>query len=150
VSPRSGIRALSVVFLNIETNTKGGDIDKLLHESEVFQIRGAVFDVHNEMGAGFLEAVYQECLAQEFEARSIPFIALKPLTLTYKGRSLNQVYRPDFVCFDKIIVELKATSAISQEHRAQTLNYLKGTGLRLGLLINFGVSTKAYIERIVL
>ena len=125
-------------------------MEKLLYESEVFQIRGAVFDVHNEMGAGFLEAVYQECLAQEFDARQIPYTALRPLALTYKGRPLNQVYRPDFVCFDKIIVELKATSAISQEHRAQILNYLKGTGLRLGLLVNFGISTKAQIERIVL
>ena len=125
-------------------------MEKLLYESEVFQIRGAVFDVHNEMGAGFLESVYQECLTQEFDARRIPFTALRPLSLTYKGRALNQVYRPDFVCFDKIIVELKATSAISQEHRAQTLNYLKGTGLRLGLVVNFGISTKAQIERIVL
>jgi len=125
-------------------------MEKLLFEGEVFQIRGAIFDVHNEMGAGFLEAVYQECLANEFDARQIPYRAFQPLKLTYKGRALNQSYRPDFVCFEKIIVELKAVTAISGEHRAQLLNYLKGTDLRLGLLVNFGVAAKVQIERVVL
>jgi GxxExxY protein len=125
-------------------------MEKLLFEDEVFQIRGAIFDVHNEMGAGFLEAVYQECLGHEFDVRQIPFTAYKSLSLSYKGRALNQIYRPDFVCFDKIIVELKAVTAITHEHRAQLLNYLKGTGLRLGMLVNFGIAAKAQIERVVL
>ena len=125
-------------------------LDNLLFEDEVFKIRGAIFDVHNEMGNGFLEAVYQECLALEFQDRSIPYVAYKQLNLVYKGRSLNRVYCPDFVCFDKIILELKSAPGIVPEHRAQLLNYLKGTGLRLGLIVNFGTFGKAQIERVVL
>ena len=101
------------------------------------------------MGVGFLEAVYQECLALEFSSRSIPFSALKPLRLSYKGQVLQQVYQPDFVCFGQIIVELKAVQRLAPEHRAQVLNYLQATDLRLGLLVNFGASPKAEIERLV-
>jgi GxxExxY protein len=120
----------------------------MLYAAEVFRIQGAVFDVNREMGAGFLEAVYQECLALEFAARDIPFARSKPLALAYKGQILRQTYVPDFVCFDRIIVELKATRDIAPEHRAQVLNYLNATGLRLGLLINFGSTPKAQIERL--
>ena len=95
------------------------------------------------MGAGFLEAVYQECLALEFTARGIPFAALKPLRLAYKGQVLQQVYQPDFICFDKIIVELKAVQRLAPEHRAQVLNYLQATDLSVGLLVNFAASPKA-------
>ena len=122
---------------------------RLLFEDEAFQVRGAIFEVNREMGAGFLEAVYQECLAIEFNARGIPFTALKPLHLTYKGQVLQQVYQPDFICFDKIIVELKAVQRLAPEHRAQVLNYLQATGLRVGLLVNFGAAPKAEIERLV-
>jgi GxxExxY protein len=101
------------------------------------------------MGAGFLEAVYQECLAMEFKAGAIPFVALPPLALSYKGVPLRQRYQPDFVCFDKIIVELKAVREPAPEHRAQVLNYLRATGLKLGLLVNFGSAPKARIERLV-
>ncbi|ESQ93587.1 hypothetical protein ABAC460_00530 [Asticcacaulis sp. AC460] len=125
-------------------------MNQLLFEDEVFLIRGAIFEVHNEMGGGFLEAVYQECLAQEFTDRGIPFRERKALGLTYKGRVLVQTYHPDFVCFDKIIIELKACSAIVAEHRAQLLNYLKATGLKLGLLVNFGTTAKVQIERVIL
>ena len=79
----------------------------------------------------------------------IPFEALKPLQLTYKGQVLQQAYRPDFVCFDRIIVELKAVQRLAPEHRAQVLNYLQATGLRVGLLVNFGASPKAEVERLV-
>ena len=122
--------------------------ERILYAAEVFRVQGAVFDVNREMGSGFLEAVYQECLALEFAARDIPFTRSKPLALTYKGQILRQTYVPDFVCFDRIIVELKATRDIAPEHRAQVLNYLNATGLRLGLLINFGSTPKAQIERL--
>ena len=102
------------------------------------------------MGIGFLEAVYQECLAIEFATRSIPFVALPALGLSYKGMPLRQTYQPDFVCFDQIVIELKAVREIAPEHRAHLINYLKGTGLRLGLLVNFGAAPKARVERIVL
>jgi GxxExxY protein len=109
-----------------------------------------VFEVYRAMGAGFLEAVYQECLTLEFGGCGIPFRALKPLELKYKGRSLRQTYAPDFVCFEKIIVEIKAARALAPEHMAQTINYLRATGLRLGLLVNFGATPVAQIERVVL
>ncbi len=116
----------------------------------MFQIQGTVFEVSREMGTGFLEGVYQECLALEFAARSIPFIAHPPLALSYKGAPLRQTYQPDFVCFDRIVIELKAVREIAPEHRAQVLNCLKGTGMRLGLLVNFGAAPKARVERLVL
>ena len=95
------------------------------------------------MGTGFLEAVYQECLGLEFASRGIPFAALPILPLSYKGLRLRTVYQPDFVCFGQIIVELKVVREIAPGRRAQVLNYLKGTGLRLGLLVNFGVAPLA-------
>ncbi len=122
----------------------------LLFEDEVFRIRGVIFEVYRELGNGFLEAVYQECLSLEFERAGIAFETFKPLTLTYKGHVLRQTYQPDFVCYDKIIVELKAATTIAPEHKAQVLNYLKFTGLRLGLIVNFGASSKVRIERIIL
>lgn len=124
--------------------------EKILFKDECFRIQGAVFEVHGEMGAGFLEAVYQECLEREFALRGIPFSRQKALPLAYKGMPLEQTYRPDFICYDSIIVELKAIKDILPEHRAQVFNYLKASGLRLGLLINFGTHPKAIIERIIL
>ena len=121
----------------------------VLYSDEVFRIQGAVFDVNREMGTGFREPVYQECLELEFKARRIPFKSTTPLALTYKGLQLQKTYVPDFVCFDRIIVELKVVREIAPEHRAQAINYLKATGLRLALLINFGPTTKAQIERLV-
>jgi GxxExxY protein len=123
--------------------------ERLLYADEVFRLQGAIFEVNRQMGSGFLEAVYQECLAIEFEARGIPFSAEIPLPLTYKGRALHQSYKADFICFGLIIVELKALREIAPEHRAQTLNYLRATGLKLGLLVNFGCAPKARIERLV-
>lgn len=122
----------------------------LLYEDEVFRIRGAIFEVYRELGCGFLEAVYQECLEYEFQTLGIAFAAHRPLMLSYKDKVLTQTYGPDFVYYDKIIVELKATPSIAAEHRAQFLNYLKATGLRLGLIVNFGAPSKVQIERIVL
>lgn len=122
----------------------------LLGEQQTFQIRGAVFDVNRTMGRGFLEAVYQECLGLEFQRRSIPFRALPGLKLTYKGVPLRQTYQPDFICFETVIVELKVARELAPEHRAQLCNYLKATGLHVGLLVNFGGSGPATIERMVI
>ena len=122
----------------------------LLSEELTFKIRGAVFDVNRTMGRGFLEAVYQECLALEFEKRAIPFQATPNLRLTYKGILLRQTYQPDFICFDAVIVELKVVRELAPEHRAQLVNYLKATGLRTGLLVNFGGSGPAEIEHMVM
>ena len=94
--------------------------------------------MYNDKGCGFLEPVYQECLTIEFEYQKIPAIAKPSLTLGYRGQILAQTYQPDFVCFEKIIVELKAVTALTDEHRAQLLNYLHATGFGLGLLMNFG------------
>ena len=124
-----------------------GDI---LYREECYQIQGAVFEVYREMGCGFLEAVYQECLGKEFSKRGIPFIAHQELSLSYKGEPLQQTYIPDFVCHESIIIELKALAATTGKHKAQLMNYLKATGMRLGLLANFGCHPKATVERIVL
>ena len=120
----------------------------LLFKDESYLIRGAVFEVYREMGCGFLEAVYQECLQKEFGRRSIPFVSQPDLELFYKQERLQQIYKPDFICYGKIIVELKAVSEITNEHRAQLHNYLKATRLQLGLLVNFGHYPMATIERI--
>ncbi|TLS78396.1 GxxExxY protein [Mariprofundus erugo] len=122
----------------------------LKYEDESFQIRGAIFEVYREMGCGFLEAVYQECMEKELGEQGIPFQAQADLHLRYKGDLLNQIYRPDLICFGKIIVEIKAVKELCNEHRAQVHNYLKATGIELGLLVNFGHYPKAGIERIVL
>lgn len=129
---------------------KHGEHGSLLFADETFRIRGAVFEVYRSMGPGFLEAVYQECLAIEFAERGIPFSALRPLAIQYKGRPLRQRYTPDFVCFERVVLELKVAREIAPEHRAQTLNYLRATGLRLGLLINFGATPEVKIERFAL
>jgi len=124
--------------------------EKLLYKDEVFCIQGAVFEVYREMGCGFLENVYQECLEKELDLCEIPFEAQKILKLTYKGKPLKQTCMPDIICYDKIIVELKAVKEVGPEHRAQVFNYLKATGLRLGLLVNFGHYPKATVERIIM
>ncbi|MBC2711380.1 MAG: GxxExxY protein [Desulfosarcina sp.] len=122
---------------------------KNLYEKESYTIRGAVFAVYREMGCGFLEAVYQECLEKELRLRNIPFRSQPEVKLIYKGETLEQTYKPDLICYGSIILELKAVKEIGDEHRAQLHNYLKATGLKLGFLVNFGHYPKATIERIV-
>ena len=122
----------------------------ILYKEECYKIQGAIFEVYREMGCGFLEAVYQECLENEFVKRGIPFVAHEELKLFYKGEMLRQTYTPDFICFESIIVEIKALSALTGVHTAQILNYLKATGMHLGLLVNFGCHPKATVERVVL
>ena len=123
---------------------------ELLYKDEAYAIQGAIYEVYREMGAGFLESVYQECLEKELGRQNIPFRSQEELSLNYKGENLEQSYKPDLICFDKIIVELKAVKEIAPVHQAQTLNYLKATDMRLGLLVNFGAYPKATIQRFVL
>jgi GxxExxY protein len=122
----------------------------IIHRDESYAIMGACFEVYKEKGCGYLEAVYQECLEIEFASRNIDYRAHPALAISYKGHSLKSKYTPEFICFGKIIVELKATSALTDEHRAQIHNYLRGTGLRLGLLVNFAHHSQLDYERIVL
>ena len=110
----------------------------LLYKEEVYAIIGAAMNVHNELGSGFLEAVYQEALEREFFLQNIPARKEAPLQILYKNYSLSKYYIADFLCYDKIIVELKAVSRVNAEHTAQVLNYLKASKKELGLLINFG------------
>jgi len=121
---------------------------EIIYKQESYSIIGACFEVYNEKGCGFLEPVYQECLMIEFEYQRIPAIPKPALTLSYRGRTLLQTYQPDFICFGKIIVELKALPHVLDEHRAQLLNYLHATGFELGLLVNFGHYPKLEYERI--
>ena len=120
----------------------------VVYKDESYAIMGACFEVYKETGCGFLESVYQECLGIELRMREIPFDSQKELDLTYKGQRLKQKYIPDFLCFDKIIVELKAVQELNDKHRAQVHNYLKATGHKLGLLVNFGHYPKVQYERI--
>ena len=122
---------------------------EILFKEESYRIMGACFEVYKEKGCGFVEPVYQACLAIEFELQGIPFQSQSELNLSYKGRPLGLVYKPDFVLFDKIILEIKAVSELADEHRAQVHNYLKATGYRLGLLVNFGAHGRLQYERIV-
>lgn len=122
----------------------------LILKDESYRIMGACFEVYREKGCGFVESVFQECLEIEFGLQGIPFVAQSPLSLSYKGRPLKSRYTPDFVCFDAVIVEIKAVSILADEHRAQVMNYLKATGMRLGLLVNFGHHPKVEWERLVL
>jgi GxxExxY protein len=121
----------------------------LLFKEQGYLIQGAIFEVYREMGCGFLEPVYQECLEYELALREIPFVPQKELKLAYKSKTLRQTYQPDFICFGQIIVELKALTQIISDHRAQVLNYLKATGYKLGLLVNFGCYPKATVERLI-
>ena len=123
---------------------------ELILKDECYRIVGACFDVYNAMGCGFLEAVYQECLEIELAELSIPFVAQPDIALHYRNRKLKQHYVPDFICFDSIIVELKATRILADEHRAQVINYLNATGYKLGLLINFGHHPGIQHERFIL
>ncbi|MDD3967085.1 MAG: GxxExxY protein [Candidatus Marinimicrobia bacterium] len=110
----------------------------MLFKSESYSIIGASLEVHNKLGQGFLEAIYQEALSIEFDLRHIAYQREVALDITYKGYTLNKNYYADFLCYEQIILELKALTAINHEHEAQILNYLKASGYKLGILINFG------------
>ena len=112
--------------------------DLILYKKESYDIIGAAMEVHRIIGCGFTEPVYQEALELEFDLRGIPYEREKTFRVTYKGQLLDKEFRADFVCYDSIIVELKAVTDFTDEHYAQVYNYLKASGLSLGLLINFG------------
>lgn len=122
--------------------------EPLIFESESYKIRGAAFEVYRQIGSGFLESVYQDCLKREFILRNIPFEEQKRLQLYYKDQLIDPVFVADFVCYGKIIIELKAVSQILPIHKLQVLNYLKMTQFELGLLINFGHQPLATVDRI--
>ena len=115
---------------------------------ESYAIMGACFDVYNEKGCGFLEPVYHECIGIEFGLRNVPFLHEPQLPLTYKGFALRRSYSPDFTCWQKLVLEVKACESLCDEHVAQVLNYLNATGYSLGLLVNFGHYPKLEYKRI--
>jgi GxxExxY protein len=122
---------------------------ELIYKQESYAIIGACFEVHNELGSGFLEDVYQEALERELADRKIPFLAKPKLEIYYKGKLLTKKYEPDFIPYSKIIMEIKSVKALTDEHRAQVQNYIKASSYQLGLLVNFGKSQDLEYERIV-
>jgi GxxExxY protein len=121
---------------------------ELIYKNESYAIIGACFAVYKDKGCGFHEAVYHECLEIEFEFQKIPFLSKPPQSLQYRGRTLVQTFSPDLICYDKIILEIKAVSELMNEHRAQVLNYLSATGCKLGLLVNFTHYPRMEYERL--
>lgn len=121
----------------------------LLYKDESYKIIGAAMEVHKELGKGFLESVYQEAIAIEMTALQIPFNKEVPLSIKYKNNHLSKYFIADFVCYEKIILELKSIPDLSSEHSSQVFNYLRATGMKLGILINFGAKSLQY-KRIVL
>ena len=124
-------------------------MDNFPLEDETYQVLGACFEVYNEMGRGFLESVYQECLEVEPTSHGIPFKAQQPIALVFKGQNLQRTFTPDLLCFGKVVVELKAVRRLAADHRAQLINYLKACRLEVGLLVNFGSYPQLEYERIV-
>lgn len=121
----------------------------LILKEEVYAVVGAAIEVHRELGPGFLEAIYQEAMEVELSTRGIPFDAQKPIQVRYKDQILNKKYVADLICFDLIIVELKTLNRLSGNEQAQILNYLKATGFKVGVLINFGSHGKLEWKRFV-
>ncbi len=124
--------------------------DNLLYKEEAYKIIGACYNVYNTIGPGFLEAVYQECLEIEFTKQNIPFESQKKLKINYDDIELKQTYNPDFYCYDKIILEIKAETELIKKNEAQVFNYLNITECKLGLLVNFGSYPNLQQKRFVL
>jgi GxxExxY protein len=124
-------------------------MQEFLYKDECYSIIGSAMEVHKQLGYGFLESDYQEALANEFVSSSVPFEKEKILEIEYKGITLKKKFIADFVCFDSIIVELKAVDALNDEHISQVISYLRATNLRLGFLINFGAGKLQY-KRVIL
>ena len=125
-------------------------MSEILYPDESYKIMGACFNVYKKLGCGFLEPVYQEGLGIEFQYQKIPNVAQKELKIYYRDKQLKHTFRPDYICFEKIIVVLKAVFKIIDEHRAQVLNYLNASGYQLGIIVNFGHYPKLEYDRIVL
>jgi GxxExxY protein len=122
---------------------------ELLYKEEVYAIIGAAMEVYNNLGPGFLEAVYQEAMEIETAARKIPTLPEQKLFIDYKGSPLKKFYEADLICFEKIIVEIKALDKLSSREEAQILNYLKATGMKVGVLVNFGAHQNLEWKRLV-
>lgn len=122
---------------------------EVLYKDESYALMGACFEVYKEMGPGYLELVYHECLEEEFRSRGVPFVHHPGLELHYKGRRLQSKYQADFVAYSRIVIEVKAVRSLENAHRAQLLNYLKATGFQLGLLVNFGKAGGLEWERLI-
>lgn len=137
-------------FVSFRVFRGSSKMTKIRYPEESYAIIGACFNVYKEMGCGFLESVYQECLEIEFDYQKIPYESQKELRPEYRGQLLKKTFSPDFVCYDKIIVEIKAVSKLINDHRAQTLNYLNTTDFKLGILVNFGHHPKLEYERFVI
>lgn len=123
-------------------------MEEMILKDEAYAILGACFEVYKRKGCGFTEPVYQECLKIEFEYRDIPYVKEPILELEYRGRVLDQHFRPDFICFGSVIVELKAIRELIESNRAQILNYLNAANFPLGLLVNFGHYPRLEYKRI--
>ncbi len=123
---------------------------ELLYKNEVYAIIGAAMEVYNQLGPGFSEAIYQEAMEIETDVRTIPNNPQQDIFITYKGIKLKQFFKPDFICYDKVIVEIKALDRLTSREEAQLLNYLKATGISVGLLINFGAEKDLEWKRMVL
>lgn len=109
-----------------------------MDDPRTYAMIGAAMEVHRELGPGFLEGVYQDALEIEFQLRGIPYVREKGISISYKGQPLQHLYRADFICYDAVLVETKALKQLSSADVSQILNYLKATGLKVSLLINFG------------
>ncbi len=120
----------------------------ILFKDESYNIMNAVFEVHNELKYGFLEPIYQEALEKEFSLQNIPFKREALIDIYYKGEKLDKYYKADFICYNEIVLELKALSDINSDHESQLINYLKATNKKLGILINFG-KPKLQYKRII-
>ena len=116
----------------------------LERDPETYAIIGAAMEVHREMGCGFLEGVYQDALEIEFKQRQMEYVREQPVPVMYKGNKLGTPYRADFLCFGSVIVKLKAIKGLTNNESAQVLNYLKATGMKRALLINFGTAKLEY------
>jgi GxxExxY protein len=121
----------------------------LIYKDECYEIYGCIYEEKKKLGAGFLEAVYQEALEIELRRKNIPFVSQQELEILYDGIPLKNKYIADLVCYEKIIIELKAVSKINNQHKAQLINYLAATGYKLGLLVNFNSYPKSEIVRLI-
>ena len=124
-------------------------MSELILKDEVYAVIGAAIEVHRELGPGFLESIYQEAMEIELSSRNVPFVAQQPISVRYKGLTLKKQFFADLVCFERIIVEIKALAHLSGTEHAQLLNYLRGTGFPMGILINFGSHGKLEWKRLV-
>ena len=134
---------------NLFVNILGNKGNKIIYKDECYHIYNAIYEVHNKLGNGFLESVYQEALEIELKRHKIPFEPQKMINIYYNDKPLTQYFKADLICFEKILLELKAVTKITNEHKAQLINYLAATKIKLGLLVNFGTYPKVEICRIV-